>query len=95
MIFRDKYQEQEGVLIVRILVQLGAIGKVIYHQLGPRVRNPEGVWCWLGKKRNDLKELAIRLTNREIYNYVKGRIVVKSHKSDRIIRMHCLTVEFM
>ena len=47
-ILRDKYRWEEGVPIVRIAAKLGAIEKVISHELEPGVRNPEGVWGWLG-----------------------------------------------
>ena len=50
MIFRDKYHGREGPPIFRIMGQLLAVGKVIYHELEPGVRNPEGAWGWLGKK---------------------------------------------
>ena len=54
MIFKDKYQEQEGVPIVRTAAQLGAIENAICHELEPGVRNPEGSGGRFGKKRNDL-----------------------------------------
>ena len=37
----------------------------------------------------------MRLNNREIYNYIKECIALKSHKSEEIMRKHCLTVEVM
>ena len=46
-------------------------------------------------ERNDLKEFGRRLTNREIYNYIKERSVAKPHKLAGIIRKHCITIEFM
>ena len=52
MIFKAKYQEQEGAPIVRIAGQLGAIEKAIYHEFEPGVRNPECVW---GMFRGDKK----------------------------------------
>ena len=36
----------------------------------------------------------MRLTDRRICNYFKERIVVKSHKSDEVIRNHCVTIDF-
>ena len=85
-IFKDKCQAQEGAPIDRIMGQLGAIGKAIYLELEPGVRNPECSRGCLGQKRNDLKESGMNPDNRGIYNYFKERIVVKSHKSAEIIR---------
>ena len=59
------------------------------------MRNPEGFGDLLRKKRNDRKELGLRLTNREIYNYFKDCRIVKYHKSAEIIRKNCLTIKFM
>ena len=59
------------------------------------MRNPEGVWGWLEKKRNDLGKLGMHFDNRAIYNYFKERIVVKSHKLGGVIRKPCLTIEFV
>ena len=93
-IFKANCQEQEGVPIVRIAGQLSAIGKAIYRELEPGVRDPECFWGWLGKKRNDLKSSGRRLTKREIYNCFKDRSVVKPHMSAEIIRKPCLTISF-
>ena len=35
MIFKDKYLGQDGAPIGRIMGQVGAIAKAIYHELGP------------------------------------------------------------
>ena len=94
-IFRYKYREPEGAPIVRIMGRLGAVGKAVYRESEPGVRNPAGVWGRLGKKRHDMESLGRHLTNREIYNYFKGRRIVNSHKLAEVIRKHCLTVEFM
>ena len=94
-IFIDKYHEPEMAPIVRIMWKLGGIGKVIYHELEPWVRNPAGVWDWLGKIRNDLEALRRRVTYRGICNYFKECRLVKSHKMDEVIRKHCLTISFM
>ena len=37
--------------IVRIMWQLGGIGKVIYRELEPSVRNPECVWDRVGGEK--------------------------------------------
>ena len=52
-ISKATYQEKEGVAIVRIMSQLGAIDRVSYIELEQGIRNPEGIWGWLVKKRND------------------------------------------
>ena len=67
----DKFREPDGVPIVRIMAQLGGIVKVIYRELEPWVRNPEGVWGWIRKKRARLKAMGGDLTNRAVYNYSK------------------------
>ena len=67
-VLRGKYREPAGVPIVRIAGKLGGIEKVIYRELEPWVRNPEGVWGWIGKKRSDLKTSGRHLANREVYN---------------------------
>ena len=55
MIFRDKYQEPEGAPIVRIVGKLWGIGEVIYNELGSGVRNPAGVWGWLGQQKKKFR----------------------------------------
>ena len=95
MITKSKYQEQEGVPIVRIMGQLSSIDRAIYNELGRGVRNPEGNWGWLATKRNDLEALCGNLTNREIYSYIEGCIIVKNHKWADVIKRPCLTVDFM
>ena len=50
-IFRYKYQGTEGGPIVRIVWEFRGIGEVIYRGLESGVRNPEGVWGWLGEKK--------------------------------------------
>ena len=55
VISKAKYQEQEGVPIVRIMSQLSSIYRLSYSELEQWVRNPEGIWDSLVKKRNDLK----------------------------------------
>ena len=54
-----KYREPDGVPIVRIIMQLGDIAEVIYRELELGVRNPEGVWDWIGKKRRELRTLGM------------------------------------
>ena len=66
--------------------QLGTIDKVIYHELEQGVRNPEGVWGWLRKERNDLNSSGRRVTNRAIYNYFEYFSIAKSHKLADVIR---------
>ena len=52
-ITKSKYQEQEGVPIVRIMGQLCSIDRAICNELGQGVRNPECIWRRLVKKRNE------------------------------------------
>ena len=75
--------------------QLGGIGKVIYHELGPRVRNPEGVWDWIGGKRRALKAMCRHLANREVYNYFKVCSIVKSRILSGVIEKNFISLEFM
>ena len=75
--------------------QLGAIGRVIYNKLEQWVRNPECIWGWLVKKRNDLKTSGRNLTIREIYSYFGDCSNLKNRISADVIKRHCPTVEFM
>ena len=93
-ITKDQYQEQEGAPIVRIMGQLGLIGRVIYHELEQGVRNTEGIWAWLVGKRNDFKA-SVGLTNREIYSYFAYCSIVKNHELAGVIKRHCRTIKFM
>ena len=80
MVLGDKYREPDGVPTVRIMGQLNGAGEIIYRELEPGVRNPEGVCGWLGKSRRDIKSPGRHLTNREVYNYLKDFRIVESHK---------------
>ena len=70
-------------------------GGIIYRELELGVRNPEGVWDWLGKKRGGLKSMGRHLTNREVYSYFKECIVVKSHMIGEVVGKHCVSLHFM
>ena len=94
-ILRNKYPAPEGAPIVRIPGELSGVAKVIYRGQGPGARNPEGVWIWLGRKRNDPRTAGRHLTNLEIYMRSKDCSVVKSHKSDESISKNCMSVDFM
>ena len=56
-ILMGKYREPLGEPTVRIAKQLGEAKGVITRDLEVGVRNPEGGWDWLGRKRRDLKSL--------------------------------------
>ena len=86
-------REPGGAPIVRIAGGLNGMAKIIYRELGLGVRNPEGVWDWLGKKRSDLKVTSRNLTNREVYNYFKDYIVLKSHKLGDVVGPHFISLE--
>ena len=75
-ILKDKYKEKPGESIKRLTSQLENANQVIYQELEEGVQDPEGVWCWLSKKRDDLNNLGRNLTNREIYDcFTKCKIV--------------------
>ena len=60
------------------------------------MRNPEGVWGWLVKKRRDLKSSGRYLTNREMLNYFKATTITtiaNSHKLHEVIERHCATLD--
>ena len=78
-ILKSEYQEPDGAPIVRPARQLGEMGKAVTRELEAGVRNPEGVWGWLGKKRRGLRSLGINLASREMYFYFKDCTVAKSH----------------
>ena len=65
---------------------LSGIWKVIYRELEPGVRNPEGVWGWVWGR--DLETMGRHLTNRDGYNYFKECSIVKSHKLGGVIEKH-------
>ena len=75
-----------GVPTVRIMGQLGSTGRVIYNELGRGVRNPECIWDWFVKKRTDLEESVGHITNRGIYSYFEGRIIVKTANRRILLR---------
>ena len=75
--------------------KLNGTGGIICRGLELWVRNPVDVWGWLGQKRNDLKVTGRHLTNREVYNYFKDCIVVKSHKIGEVVGGNCVSLEFM
>ena len=62
-VLKSKYQEKEGVPIVRIMSRLISLVRVSCSELEHWVRNPECIWGWLVRKRNGLKA-AWELTNR-------------------------------
>ena len=66
-ILKDKYKERPGEAIKRLMEQLEGISQVIYQELEEGVQDPEGVWGWLSKKRDDLQSLGRNLTDSEIY----------------------------
>ena len=74
---------------------MSSIDRAIYNELEQGARNPEGIWDWSVKKRNDLKALRGNLHNREIYNYFEDWGIVKNRKLADIMRSHGLSVEFM
>ena len=74
--------------------QLSGIGEVICRELEPGVRNPEGDWGWIGKKRRELKSLGRNLANREVRNYFKECSLVKSPKLSGLVEKHRQSLEF-
>ena len=93
-ITKAKYQEQEGVPIVRIMGQLSSIDSVIYNDLEQGARNPEGIWGLLVQgKRPQIG--GRNLNNREIYSYIEDCIIVKNHRLADVIKRHCLAIELM
>ena len=76
-------------------LQLENINQVIYQELAQGIQDPEGVWDWISKKRDDLHSLGRNLTNREIYDYFIKCKIVLDYPYFKVIRTHCLTVEFV
>ena len=93
-ILKSKYQGPVGAPIARIMKQLSEIEGIIFRESGVVVRNPEGVWGWVVKKRRDRKSLGRYLTNREMSNYLKETRIAKSHKSHCVIGRHWPTLDF-
>ena len=91
----SRCQEPVGAPIARIAKQLNELETIIFRELWVGVRNPEGVWDWLVKKRRELKSLGMPRANREMFNYLREEIIVKSHKLSGVIERHCLPVEFI
>ena len=73
---------------------IGEMETIICRELGVWMRNPEGVWDWLGRGRIGLKNLGRLLTNREMSNYFREAIVVKSRKLFGVVERHCVALEF-
>ena len=67
---------------------------MIYMELGEGVQDPEGVWGWLPKKRDDLNSSGRYLTNREMYDYFTKCKIVLEYKLVNAIRNRCLAVDF-
>ena len=87
-------ENRTGVPIGRIAGQLGGVEKVIYHELEPAARSPEGGWDWVGNNRIDLNAMGRFLRNREVYNYFKDCCLVKSHKLIGVVEKPCVSLEF-
>ena len=94
-ILKAEYQEPEGAPIVRLTKQLGGVEKAITRELEVGVRNPEGGWDWIGKKRRGLKSRCSNLASREMCMYFKDCSISKSRKSREVIERHCLSLEFV
>ena len=59
-----------------------------------RLRNPEGGWDWLGKKRMGLKSMGRHIENREMYMYLKDCRIAESRKLRDVIERHFISLEF-
>ena len=55
IILKARHYEPAGQPITRIANQLNNLNDVIWKELGPAVRTPEGFWDWLGRKRRAAK----------------------------------------
>ena len=70
----------------RIAKQLNDLETTIYRELWVGVRNPEGVWGWLGQTRRELKILGRFLTNREASDYFREADIAKLTNSTQALR---------
>ena len=59
------------------------------------MRNPEGVWGWLGQERRELKIPGMFLTNREVFDYFRDADIAKTHKPHTGVAGNCLAMEFI
>ena len=59
------------------------------------MQDPEGVRCWISKKRDDINNLGRNLTSKEIYDCFTKRTVVTDYGLFNVVRTHCLAVDFM
>ena len=81
------YPAQEAVPIVRIMGKLSSIGRVIYNESEQGVRNPEGIWVWLVKKKRPQSVGGVGgIANLEIYSYIRDYSIVKTSSWRMLLR---------
>ena len=68
-LLKEKFEETQAQGVIKLIAQLGEMNQVIYQELDEGIRDPEGAWGWLSKKRDDLQSLGRNLTNREMFDY--------------------------
>ena len=71
---------------MRLTAQLEDINQVIYKEPEEGAQDPEWLWSWLPKKRDDLQSSGRGLTNSEIYDYfAKCKIVLEYQLPEMVI----------
>merc|ERR1712114_140483 len=92
---KEKFEETQAQGVIKLSAQLGEMNQVIYQELDEGIRDPEGSWGWLSKKRGDLQSLGRNLTNREMFGYFIKCKIVSGYPYFNVVRKHCLAVEFV
>ena len=93
-LLKEKFEESQAQGIIKLSAQLGEMNQVIYQELGEGIRDPEGAWDWLSKKRGDLQSLGRNLTNREMFDYFTKCKIAMECEYVNVIKRHCFSIEF-
>ena len=75
-LLKEKFGETQAQGIIKLIAQLGEANQVIYQELDECIRDPEGAWGWLSKKR------AIYRVCGEILLIGRCLIILRSANSD-------------
>ena len=94
-LLKEKFEETQAQGIIKLSAQLGEMNQVVYQELDECIRDPEGVWDWLSKKRDDLQSLGRNLTNREMFDYFTKCKIAMECEYVNVIKRHCYSIDFL
>ena len=86
---KEKFEETQAQGIIKLSAQLDEMNQAIYQELDEGIRDPEGVWDWLSKKRDDLQSLGRNLTNREMFDYFTKCKIAMECEYVNVIQRRC------